>query len=150
MTNPGAAFQAYWLGRIRLQHALQVRFEGPVYLARQDPYKLARAIMGMGREVLLRHGVQPTHVVVDLPCSLFMLDNRDVAVVEDVARLLEFSPTVTVRTLIPLHDRQDETWLLFKMRLLELSRRAAVRTSLELLRKRPCLDCAFINFKRQR
>ena len=49
-------------------------------------------------QVLLKHGHQPTTVLVDLPCTLFMIDNRNMSVVEDVARLLTFSPAMSVRT----------------------------------------------------
>jgi hypothetical protein len=49
--------------------------------------------------VLLKHGLQPTSVLVDLPCTLFMIDNRNLTVVEDMAQLIKFSPAMTARTL---------------------------------------------------
>ena len=48
-------------------------------------------------QVVVKHGKQPKSVVVDLPCTLFMLDNRQLPIVEHVARLLTFSPRVSVR-----------------------------------------------------
>jgi hypothetical protein len=47
--------------------------------------------------VLLKHGHQPTTVLVDLPCTLFMNDNRNLTLTEDIAKLLEFSPNISVR-----------------------------------------------------
>jgi hypothetical protein len=47
--------------------------------------------------VLLKHGRQPESVLVDLPCTLFMMDNRNLTIVEDIARLLQFSPRMSVR-----------------------------------------------------
>lgn len=47
-------------------------------------------------QVLLKHGKQPENVLVDLPCTMFMTDNRNFTVVEDIARLVKFSPNVTV------------------------------------------------------
>lgn len=102
MTRPEAAFQTYALDRVGVEHDFHLRFRKPIYIARHHPYMLARAIMDAGRQVLLKHGKQPTSVIVDLPCSLFMIDNRNLTVVEDIARLLEFSPHITVRP-SPLH-----------------------------------------------
>jgi hypothetical protein len=48
-------------------------------------------------QVVLKHGKQPTSVVVDLPCTLFMLDNRKLPIVEHIARLIAFSPKISVR-----------------------------------------------------
>jgi hypothetical protein len=47
-------------------------------------------------QVVLKHGKQPTTVVVDLPCTLFMLDNRKLPIIEKIARLLAFSPKISV------------------------------------------------------
>lgn len=55
-------------------------------------------------QVVLKHGKQPTSVIVDLPCTLFMLDNRKLPMVEHVARLLTFSPRVTVRLSVCRHE----------------------------------------------
>ena len=95
MTKLETAFQEYDVNS--LHHEAQFRFKKPIYIARHNPYMLARAIMDSGRQVLLKHGHQPSSVLVDLPCTLFMIDNRNVSMVEDMARLLEFSPAMTVR-----------------------------------------------------
>ena len=95
MTKLETAFQEYDIPN--LHHESQFRFKKPIYIARHNPYMLARAFMDSGRQVLLKHDHQPTSVLVDLPCTLFMMDNRNLTVVEDMAKLLSFSPTMTVR-----------------------------------------------------
>lgn len=47
-------------------------------------------------QVVLKHGRQPESVLVDLPCTLFMIDNRNLTIIEDIARLLQFSPRISV------------------------------------------------------
>lgn len=95
MTKLETAFQEYDVNST--QYESQFRFKKPIYIARHNPYMLARAVMDAGRQVLLKHGHQPTTVLVDLPCTLFMIDNRNMSVAEDMARLLTFSPEMTVR-----------------------------------------------------
>lgn len=94
MTKLETAFQEYDVNTT--EYESQFRFKKPIYIARHNPYMLARAIMDSGRQVLLKHGHQPSTVLVDLPCTLFMIDNRNMSVVEDMARLLTFSPKMTV------------------------------------------------------
>lgn len=100
MTKLETAFQEYEVPN--LHHESQFRFKKPIYIARHNPYMLARAIMDSGRQVLLKHDHQPTSVLVDLPCTLFMMDNRNLTVVEDMAKLLSFSPSMTVCTAMRL------------------------------------------------
>lgn len=73
----------------------KMRLHKPIYMAGHNPHMLARSVMDAGRQVVLKHGKQPKSVVVDLPCTLFMLDNRQLPIVEHVARLLTFSPRIT-------------------------------------------------------
>ena len=54
-------------------------------------------------QVVIKHGKQPTSVIVDLPCTLFMLDSRKLPIVEHVARHLTFSPRITVRLCACFH-----------------------------------------------
>jgi hypothetical protein len=98
MTKLETAFQDYQI--TSMPHESQFRFKKPIYIARHNPYMLARAIMDSGRQVLLKHNHQPTTVLVDLPCTLFMIDNRNLTVVEEIAKLLRFSPEMTVRSVL--------------------------------------------------
>lgn len=93
MTKPDTAFQTYDVDF--MQHEAQLRFKKPIYIGRHNPYMLARAIMDAGRQVLIKHSRQPSSVLVDLPCTLFMIDNRNLTLVEDIARLLTFSPYIS-------------------------------------------------------
>jgi hypothetical protein len=95
MTKLETAFQKYKLPHMK--HESQLRFKKPIYIARHNPYLLARAIMDAGHQVLLKHGHQPTSVLVDLPCTLFMMDNRNLTVIERIASQLHFSPAMSVR-----------------------------------------------------
>jgi hypothetical protein len=94
MTKLQTAFQKYKLPGMK--HESQLRFKKPIYIARHNPYLLARAIMDSGHQVLLKHGHQPTTVLVDLPCTLFMMDHRNLTIIEKIARNLHFSPAMTV------------------------------------------------------
>eukprot|EP00892_Ulva_mutabilis_P008390 jgi/Ulvmu1/5923/UM026_0045.1 len=107
MTQLETAFQLYLPADQTYQSEL--RFSKPVYLARHNPYMLARAIMDAGRQVLLKHGKQPESVLVDLPCTMFMTDNRNFTVVEDIARLVKFSPNVTAlarKVIRGIHEKE--------------------------------------------
>jgi hypothetical protein len=47
-------------------------------------------------QVLLKHGRQPDTVLIDLPCTLFMMDNRNLTMIEEIAKMLDFSPRIKV------------------------------------------------------
>ena len=95
MTKPDSAFQSYPVSSATWQH--QYELAGKVYLARRDPMELVRMVLGARRQAELSHGNQPTSVLVDLPCTLFMMDNRKVPVVEEIAGMLHFAPPTVVR-----------------------------------------------------
>jgi hypothetical protein len=99
MTKLETAFQEYELRDRRFD--LHVRFEQPIYIARHDPQQLAASIMDAGRQMILKHGHQPTTVLVDLPCTLFMIDTRNLTIVEEIASRLPFAKEVSVRVILP-------------------------------------------------
>jgi len=94
MVHPETAFQTHSMDAH--PHDEHLRFTKRIYIARHDPHLLARAVMDAGRQVLVRHGRHPTTLLVDLPCTLFMMDNRNLTLAEDVAKLLDFSADMQV------------------------------------------------------
>jgi hypothetical protein len=95
MTRPDVAFQKYDIAGSAYQHRYVV--PGPIYLGRRDPLELVRVVLDARRAAARASGRQPTAILIDLPCTLFMMDVRSVPVVQEVASLVPFAPAIAVR-----------------------------------------------------
>ena len=72
---------------------LAIKHSGPINLAHLKVQELVRSIQS---EAWLEHSVKrgphPTTILIDLPCTLFMLDTRFLLITEDVANQLAWAP----------------------------------------------------------
>ena len=89
MTKAETAFQRCPLEE---EYDTHVYVNEPVYIGHKDPSLLVRIIQGQLHAANKQMGHHPTSVLVDLPCTLFMLDVRNLPLTEDVARLITWSP----------------------------------------------------------
>ena len=97
MTKPEIAYQSYVVDRSVYQYHFIVT--DSVYLGQQQPHSLVRVILDAARETIRKHGPLPTSLLVDLPCTLFMIETRQLHVVQKMASLMHFAPTVVVRSI---------------------------------------------------
>ena len=67
MTKLETAFQSYALPAE--QHESQLRFKKPIYIARHNPYMLARAVMDAGRQVRRAACADPICLLLRTACA---------------------------------------------------------------------------------